>query len=227
LPNRRADLASAEANLRRLAEELEWEADDIEKLVKRIPSRAKATALRTLLNSRGERVSGITSTKAAVDEVECQIADLKQELDGMGAPVDVSKLAAVVKATRESGDIASRVNAVEAESREAKAGIQRRLNSLKPLVAEEEALASMLVPPRDTVQNHRDARRSADQQMQHCRERTRTAEQDLARHRKAHERLAHDEDTDRHGSRHRCPKPARHGCRQQAPIGRPASQDEG
>ena len=36
LPHRRAELASAEENLRRLAEELEWKADAVETLVKRI-----------------------------------------------------------------------------------------------------------------------------------------------------------------------------------------------
>jgi uncharacterized protein YhaN len=194
LPNRHAELATAEANLRRLAEELEWEAGDIEQLVKRIPPRAKVGAVRTLLNSRGEKASGIGNAKAAVEEVENQIANLKQELDGMAAPVDVSKLAAVIKATRESGAIASRINAAEGEIRETGAIIQRRLKSLNPQVAVEETLASILIPSRDTVQNHRDDARSADQQMQVCRERVRTAEQELARHGKAHERLARDED---------------------------------
>ena len=55
-------------------------------------------------------------------------------------------------------------------------------------------MASTPVPTRDTIQNHRDDRRNADQRMQACRERIRTAEQELARHQKAHERLAHDED---------------------------------
>ena len=194
LPHRLAELASAEENLRRLAEELEWKADEVETLVKRIPPRTKVAVLRTLLSSRGERASGVTNAKAAVDELAGQIADVQQELDGMGAPVDVSKLAAVVKATRESGDIASRIKTAETESREAKAAIERRLKSLKPLIADEQSLASTPVPTRDTIQNHRDDRRNADQRMQACRERIRTAEQELARHRKAHERLAHDED---------------------------------
>lgn len=194
LPNRYAELASAEANLRRLAEELEWKADDIEKLVKQIPSRVKAAALRTLLNSRGERMSGIASAKASIDDIEGQVADLKHELDGMGAPIDVAKLAAVLKATRESGDIASRINTAEAETREAKATIQRHFKALKPQVVEEEVLASIPVPSRDTVQNHRDAQRRNDQKMQACRERIRTVERDLTRLRKALERLAHEED---------------------------------
>lgn len=194
LPHRLAELASAEANLQRLAEELEWKAEDIEALVKRIPLRAKVTVLRTLLSSRGERASGISNVKVAVDELEDQIADVEQELERMGAPVDVSKLAAVLKATRESGDIASRIKTAETEIREVKAAIERRLKFLKPLIDDAQALASTTVPTRDTIQNHRDDRRDADQRMQACRERIRTAEEELARHRKAHERLAHDED---------------------------------
>jgi uncharacterized protein YhaN len=194
LPHRLAELASAEDNLRRLAEELEWNADDIETMVKRIPPRAKVTGLRALLSTRGEELSGVKNAKAAVDELEGQIADVQQELEGMGPSVDVSKLAAVVKATRESGDIAARINTVEIETREAKAVIERRLKSLKPLIDDEQALVSMPVPTRDTIQNHRDDRRNTDQRIQACRERIRTAEQELARHRKAHERLALDED---------------------------------
>ena len=194
LPHRLAELANAEENLRQLARELEWEAVDIETLVKRIPPRAKVTVLRTLLSSRGERASSLTNAKAAVDELAGQIFDGQQEIDSMGAPVDVSKLAVIVKATREGGDIASRIKVAETEIREAKLAIQRHLKSLKPPVDDEQTLASTPVPAHDAIQNHRDDRRNADQRMQTCCERIRTAEQELARHSKAHERLAHDED---------------------------------
>lgn len=194
LPNRLAELASAEDNLRRLAEELEWKSDDVETLVKRIPPRTKVAVLRTLLSFRGERASGVTNARAAVDELAGQIADVQQEVDGMDAPVDVSKLAAVIKATRESGDIGSRIKTAESESREAKAGIDRRLKSLLPSIGDEQALASTPVPTRDAIQDHRDDQRDADQRMQACRERIRTAEQELGRHQKVHERLARDED---------------------------------
>jgi uncharacterized protein YhaN len=194
LPNRLAELASAEETLLRLGGELEWKADDVETVVKRIPPRTKVTVLRTLLSSRGERASGVTNAQAAVDELAGQIADLQQEIDGAGAAVDVSKLAAVIKATRESGDLGSRIKTAEAESREAKAGIDRRFKSLKPGIGDEQALVSTPVPTRDAIQNHRDDRRSADHGIQACRERIRTAEQELGRHQKAHDRLAHDED---------------------------------
>lgn len=193
LPHRVADLASAVDNLQRLADELEWRADDVETLVERIPPRAKVTIVRTLLGSRGERASGVTNAKDAVDESARQIADAQQELDGMGAPVDVSKLATVVKATRESADIASRIQAAETESREAKATIVRHLKSLKPPISDEQTLATTPGPPREAVQAHRDERRNTDQRMHACRERIRNAEHELTRQRKAYERLVHDE----------------------------------
>jgi chromosome segregation ATPase len=77
---------------------------------------------------------------------------------------------------------------------EAQAAIQRHLRSLKPQVTDAETLAATSVPPRDTVQMHRDARRHLDQRLNTCSERIRTAEQDLAKQQKAHKRLTHDED---------------------------------
>jgi uncharacterized protein YhaN len=193
LPHRVAELASAEENLRRLAGELEWQDDSTEALVKRIPPRAEGTTLRTLLSSRGERSSGVTNARTAVDELGGQIADLQQEIDGMGAPVDVSKLAAILEATRESGDLASRIRSARTESREAKAAIERLLTSLRPMLDDEQRLVSLAVPTRDAIQNHRDDRRNADQRIRTCRERIRTADQEVTRHSKAHERLARDE----------------------------------
>ncbi len=194
LPQRLAELVSAEENLRRLAEELNWKGYDIERLMKRIPPRSKVSVLRTLLSSRGERVSGISSARAAVDELELEISEAQEELNRMGAPVDVSKLAAVIKSARESGDISSQIKLAESETRKAKTAVERRLMFLKPMIGDEQTLASTPVPTREMVQNLRDDRRNADQRIQVCRERIRSAEQELARHRKAHDRLAQDED---------------------------------
>jgi uncharacterized protein YhaN len=112
----------------------------------------------------------------------------------MGVPVDVSKLAAIINVTRVIGDIAARISSTEDEAQDAQAAVQRHLKSLKPQTPDEEALASILVPPRDTVQVHRDTRRDLDQRQYGCSERIRSAEQELARHQKAHERVTHSED---------------------------------
>lgn len=194
LPKRRAELASAEANLRRLAIELEWEAGDIGVLVARIPARSKLAAVRTLLNQRGERDSAVESAKGAAEEAEAMVAELRQQLDDMGLPVDVSMLAAVVTGTRATGDIGSRAGTIEGEAQDTQAAIERHLRLLKPVVTDEEALATMPVPPRDSVQVQRDMRRDLDKRMQVCDERIGTAQQELARQEKARERVTRDED---------------------------------
>ena len=55
LPHRQAELAIAEGKFRSLAQDLQWEADDVAKAMARIPKRALITAARSLLNfSRSE-----------------------------------------------------------------------------------------------------------------------------------------------------------------------------
>lgn len=193
LPKRRAELAGSEADLRRLAAELEWQAEDLERLLARLPARSKVTTARTLLSRRGALFSTTQSAQQALEEAERRSGEAAQQLAAMGSPVDVSKLAAVLEATRESGDLAARIKVAESEIREAQAAIQRQLRLLRPEVAEADALGSMSVPPRDMVQHHRDACRDLEQRLMACGERLGSAEQELTRQVKAYERIARDE----------------------------------
>ena len=84
LPKRRAELAGAESNLRRLAAELDWDAIDVEQLIGRIPARAKVSTVRTLLNRRGERLSAIENAKAAAEEAATKAAELLRQLGDPG-----------------------------------------------------------------------------------------------------------------------------------------------
>lgn len=194
LPKRRAELASAEADLRRLASELEWDAGHVERLIGRIPARAKVSTVRTLLNRRGESFSAVENAKAAAEEAAAKAGELQQQREDHGAPTDVSKLVAITRATRDMGDLAAQISTAAAEVEEAEADLQRLIESMRPTLADEAALSALLVPARDTVQTHRDSSRALDQRVQSCRERVRAAEQELDRQRKAHERLAHDEE---------------------------------
>ena len=194
LPKRRAELAGAEADLRRLAVELEWDANDVELLIGRIPARAKVSTVRTLLNRRGERLSAVENAKAAAEEAATKAAELLRQQKAQGALADISRLAAVTRATRGIGDIASWINAAASEFEDAQADFQQLFKLLRPAVADEKTLSALPVPPRDTVQTHRDSCRTLDQCIESCRERIRSADQELDRQRKAYERLAHDED---------------------------------
>ena len=192
LPKRRAELAGAEATLNRLAAELEW-AGDIDQLVARIPARSKIATLRTLLNRRGEQIAAVENAKAAAGEADVKLAELAGQIEALGPATDISKLAAVTKAARAIGDIAGHIANSKRDEQDARAAIDRGLKSLRPAVADHQALAAMSVPPSDSVEAHREARRDLEQRSKTCRERARAAGQELARHRKAYERIASDE----------------------------------
>ena len=194
LPKRRAELASAEADLRRLAAELDWDADDVEQLIGRIPARAKVTVARTLLTRRGERLSAVKGAQAAVKELTSKAFELQRQQEAQCKPPARSNLAAVVTATRTTGDLAARISTAAAATTDAQAEFQRLFTSLRPAVADEETLGALHTPPRDTVQTHRDWCLELDQQMQNASERIRTAEQELDRQHNAYQRLSSDEE---------------------------------
>ena len=194
IPKRRAELAGAEADLRRLAAELDWDVNDVEHLIGRIPARAKVTAVRTLLNRRGERLSAVETATASAKEAATKTAKLLRQQEAQGALADISRLAAVTRATRGIGDMASRIRTAATEFEDAQADVRRLFDLLRPTVADERILGAFPVPPRDTVNTHRDSCRTQEQRIESCRERMRVAEQEIDRQHKAYERLAHDEE---------------------------------
>jgi uncharacterized protein YhaN len=192
LPKRRAELAAAEATLKRLATELEW-SGDVDQVIARIPAKAKVAVLRSLLNRRGAQAGALENAKGAVTEAEEKLAEIAADLEALGAETDVSKLAKVIKAAREHGDVAGQIANSKREEAEVRTAIGRGLKTLRPAVDDHAVLESMRVPPLASVEAHRDACRSLEQRQQACRERIRNAEQERARHRKAHERIIADE----------------------------------
>jgi uncharacterized protein YhaN len=192
LPKRRAELAGAEAALNRLAAELEW-TGDVDQLIARIPARAKIATLRTLLNRRGEQLATIENAKTAAGEAEDKLAELAGQIEALGTAVDISRLAAAIKATRGIGDIGAQIANCKHAEQDARTAIERGLKALHPAVADHQGLAAMSVPPPESVEAHRDACRDLEQHAKTCRERARAASQELARHRKAYERIAFEE----------------------------------
>lgn len=193
LPKRRAELARAEADLGRLAAELGWNQDDIDSLIGRIPDRAKISTVRTLLNQRGEHLSAVENAESAAEEATAKVAELRRKQEAQAEPPDMSRLAAVTRATRSIGDIASRLNSKTVEFEEAQTDSQRLVELLRPSIEDANSLGALCVPPRTTVQEHRDSLRTLNQRIQLCRERNQTAERELNRHNKAYKRLTRDE----------------------------------
>ena len=193
LPKRYAELAHHEADLQQAAAELEWGSSDLTDVAARIPPRSKVAAARKLLNTRGARVSAAENTRSTLEDAEAAVRELEEELERLDVPVDMSKLEAVLKASPDAGELGARVDAAVSSFEDAEAALNHVLISMKPGVANASALEGLSVPPKDTVQSHRDALRSLEERAQGCREKIRAAENELEINRNASERLATEE----------------------------------
>lgn len=193
LPKRQAELDAADGELRALARELGWLEDDVSALISRIPARAKVGVVRSLLEQRGELASDVTKRTQALEEAQTNLIKLRDRLGGMGEATDISRLAAVLKTARESGDIAGRVRSAEQQTFEAQERVDRLLGSLHPRLPNEKDAAEMQVPPRTGVQRHRDKVQDWERRLRETHLKTEAVEREVDRARKAFERTVRDE----------------------------------
>ena len=170
LPGLRGELAGAEADCLRLAADLDWKAEDLERVIARIPPRVHIRAARTLLNQRGGRVAAVDNARVLAEDAARRVGDVRSEIQGSSA-ADVSNLRAVTGAARNLGDMRARIGAATVQADDERASRDRLLQSLRPAVADEAELATLTVPPADMVVAVRDDLRSVDDRHQHCRHR--------------------------------------------------------
>jgi len=189
LPKRRAELAAAESQLMGLAAEIGWTSATTAEIVERIPTRTKLASVRSVLAQRGELDSGVASAEESLNEAASRAAELVQRLADAPPAIDVSALGAVIKACRETGDIASRIAAAEREAKDASAAAERLVKLLRPTATSLIELAALKPPSKEAIQAHRDAARDHERRTQTCQERIRTAEQECARHENAYARV--------------------------------------
>lgn len=192
LPKRRAELEAAEADLRDLASELGWR-EDVGKSDERIPKRNKLGELRSLLTRRGKLVSDVENRTDALQEAQAESDEIQQTIDMFGETPDVSRLRAVIRAVRESGDVTGRVRQGELEVRHTQHHLDRLLRSLRPNVPSAEAAAEMDAPPAATVQRLRDEIQDWDRRRREVVRQLATAEPELERARSNFRSAARDE----------------------------------
>ncbi len=189
LPERRFELAAAERQLLELARELGWQDDDIVALMARMPARTDLSRTRALLNQHAEVRSEIDSSTRGLQEAEERLARIDQQLQALPAPGDEKTQQALVRATRDSGDIDSQAGAAGREAAHAQSIIDRCLARLQPAVDTPDAAITLPVPPRDAVEHHREQARDLSQRRRECQENASRAEQERDRLQQARDRL--------------------------------------
>ena len=98
-------------------------------------------------------------------EADDALVELATQIEALGTATDVTRLTAVIKATREIGDIAGHVANSKREAREARAAIDRGLNPCA-LQWPTTKLWSSCPPPMDDCRCHRDACRNLEQRLE-------------------------------------------------------------
>lgn len=193
LPKRQAELAVAEGELERFAEELGWRNETSEVIVAQLPTRATIAGARGLAKQHGQLIAAEEGTRAALEEAEERIAALAQELEAEGMPVNTACLGAAVKIVREAGDIGARLIAAEKDVETEAKKIEKLLGTIRPMPNGEVDIAVLPVPQKETVVRHRDRCREVERQLRTCRDKIRDAKLILGRHRKQYERTVGDE----------------------------------
>ena len=179
LPKREAELNAAEEELRANAFELEWAETESAVLIEHIPPRTKVRVVRSMLNQRGELESDVTSRTRVLQESQETRDGLKERLDEMGEPADVSRLAIVIRTLREQGDLTGRVRTAEKALKDTQGLVGRRLKALNPGGIDEETLTNMTVPAQAMVQEHREREQDWKRRLRETRQEASSVQQEL------------------------------------------------
>ena len=194
LPKRQAELAAAEAEFAGYAQNLEWSETGIEEILARLPSRSRVNVVRGLLNKRGGLAADVANQAKSLQDAEAKHGKTLEKLNGMGEPVDVSRLDGTISAVRKRGDIPGRVRSAEQHVQDAQELTSRLFSSMHPSLPCEEDARRLQVPPQETVQRHRDRVQECERNSRETKRLCDTAEDELGRAREALDQLARSRD---------------------------------
>ena len=193
LPKRRDEYRLELEELARLAAEIGWEFEEPSELIERIPSRSNVEPVRRLLAQHGELAVELRSVRKALEESRTALQDKTERLEEIGEATDVSRLAAVLNAVRDIGDVAGRIRTTQEQLAEISGGIEKKLGSMKPVLPADTDIEALVVPQRYTVVAHRDDVRSWALRQGEVKQRLTEARNNLERDQEALERRVRDE----------------------------------
>ena len=181
LPKRYTEMNAAKEDLQVDARELEWAETDSATIIKRIPSRIKVGQARSLLSQRGELEAETRNSTHVLTEAREDRDEIKQQLDQMRQPVDVSKLDRAIRTLRERGDLDAQVRSAEKSFKAVEQKVQRKIKVLDPGGIDENTLVNLTVPVQATVQDYLEKWRDWKRRRRETRQKTSLVKQELDR----------------------------------------------
>lgn len=193
LPKRRAELEDELAELAKGAAAIGWDASTPLELIDRVPARNQTAQVQYLLAKRGELAAVVQKATEDLETAQSALAEMTARLDALGEPSDISRLAAVLNAVRDSGDVASRIRSAQGQLQAASKQHERALQTLKPSLPDDEDIESLPVPAQAAAQTHRDLVRDYAERQRGTKQRLYDARNTLERNRKSLEKRISDE----------------------------------
>ena len=164
LPKRQNELADAERRVRQYATIIEWDVEDLQTLIDRVPTREDVAALRGHVNRYGELAERQKNEADRLAGFETQRADHRRRLDALPDLQDLRELDALMADLGSKADLPSQLEAQRAELASRENRVSRQLARLHPAIASVERLRALAVPVAAEILACRDRARDLAQQ---------------------------------------------------------------
>ena len=194
LPKRKAELASEEKQIRKLASELNWPSDSVENISDRIPNRTRVEHARSLLGEGMRLHSGVESARRALQAARKRSRDARLRLEEIGLAADVSNLsAAITEIDGDVRDIGFRIQQAATDAADAEAESRDCFGALSPCPESIQVALSIPLPSPATVRSFRARRLDLEQRTRSSEEQVRLAEKGVAKDLAARDRMVESE----------------------------------
>ncbi len=189
LPKRRRDLQEVEKRLRNWAAELGLGNCDGPEPAWRVPGRSHVNRIRRLHTEWVELTHRAATAAEQLEEAAERTRTVLERCERIGPPDDLDRLSAALKNTDTQPDPGSALAAGEREQHDLRAAAEALFRPLFSVVRDEDALASLWLPPLDRIQETRDALKSVGDRHKECRDRLFRVERDLLERQRAIEEI--------------------------------------
>lgn len=181
LPKRRAELEGLDQKIQSLALELGWGDVAPNSIEKRIPTKLRMKAVRSMLAEHSNLESILESRREAHAEARERLNDSQQRAQLHGEDLDTSKLRTIVTSLRRRGDLDHALQDARDKFGSTQKRIERLFAGLHPQASNEKELFSVVSPSSESIQDHRDRAHILDNELREQKKALTSAERELVK----------------------------------------------
>ncbi len=135
----------------------------------RLPA-AQRERIRALENSGRDILMDCNNNHRSIDSAQARLTELRENLDDLPAPVDVSAIRAALKRALQAGDLEDRLRTGRREVARQETRTASALEKLELSVSSLDEIGRLAVPSEATIETHRETLEAAEQNVTRTRE---------------------------------------------------------